>query len=151
MPSTIQVVLQQDVTKVGKSGELVKVRPGFARNYLLPRSLAVAATTAHVNRINHERAVFAARAEKMKKEANEVASKLSGVKVKLARPVGEDERMFGSVTTRDIQSALEAQGHKVDKKKIVISEPIKALGEYDVVVKFVGDVSATVKVEVVKK
>ena len=87
----------------------------------------------------------------MKKEANDIASKLNGVKVKLSRPVGEDERMFGSVTTRDIQSALEAQGHKVDKKKIVISEPIKALGEYDVVVKFVGDVSATVKVEVVKK
>src|SRR5215472_18128751 len=98
MPATIQVVLQQDVEKVGKSGDLVKVRPGFARNYLLPRELAVPATTAAVHRIEHEKAVALARAEKAKKDAREAAAKLSAVSVQIAQKAGDDGRLFGSVT-----------------------------------------------------
>ncbi len=151
MPTTIQVVLQEDVEKLGKSGELVKVRPGFARNYLIPRQLGVTATTAQVNRINHERAVIAAKYEKTKKESKALADKLSQVKVKIARPVGDDDRLFGSVTSKDIHAALEAAGHKVDKKKISLAEPIKQLGEFEVSVRLMTDVNAIIKVEVTKK
>lgn len=150
MPANIQVILQQDVAKVGKSGELIKVRPGFARNFLLPRQLAVPATSAAVHRIEHEKAVAFARAEKAKKEAREVAAKLSAVSVKITQKAGEDGRLFGSVTHKDIEAALKAQGFTVDRRKIEL-EPIKNTGTYDVKVNFVSDVTATVKVEVVAK
>src|ERR1700757_5092070 len=98
MPANIQVILPQDVDKVGKSGELVRVRPGFARNFLLPRQLAVPATSAAVKRIEHEKAVALAKAEKAKKEAREVASKVSALHITITHKVGEDGRLFGSVT-----------------------------------------------------
>jgi large subunit ribosomal protein L9 len=151
MPATIQVILQQDVQNVGKSGDLVKVRPGFARNYLLPRELAVPATTAAVNRINHEKAVALAKAEKMKKEYRDLASKIDGLVVTIARPVGEEDRLFGSVTTKDIHAAALAKGHDIDRKKMHLAEPIKALGTFEIPVKLLGDITATLKVEVVKK
>jgi large subunit ribosomal protein L9 len=151
MPANIQVILQQDVDKVGKSGELVRVRPGFARNFLLPRQLAVPATTAAVRRIEHEKAVALAKAEKAKKEAREVAGQMSALEVKIAQKVGEDGRLFGSVTTKDIYNALVAQGVKVDRKKIQLAEPIKSVGTFEVPVKLVSDVVATLKVEVVAK
>ena len=149
MPTTIQVILQHDVHNVGKSGELVKVRPGFARNFLIPRDLAVPATTAAVNRITHEKAVAVAKAEKAKKEARDQAGKLEGLAVQIARPVGEEDRLFGSVTTKDIAAALKAKGIEVDRKKMHLAEPIKALGTFDVPVKLLGDIAATIKVEVV--
>src|SRR5579862_2325472 len=108
MPANIQVVLQHDVDNVGKSGELVRVRPGFARNYLLPRELAVPATTAQVHRIEHERAVAVAKSDKLKKEARDLAAKLSALEIKLARAVGEDDKLFGSVTTKEIEAAVKA-------------------------------------------
>lgn len=151
MPANIQVILQQDVDKVGKSGDLIRVRPGFARNYLLPRELAVPATTAAVHRIEHEKSVAVARAEKAKKDAREAAAKLSAVSIKITQKAGDDGRLFGSVTTKDIEAALVAQGFAIDRKKIQLAEPIKAVGSYDVPIKLVSDVSATVKVEVVAK
>src|SRR5579863_4764900 len=102
MPATIQVILQHDVDNVGKSGDLVKVRPGFARNFLLPRSLAVPATIAQVHRIEHEKAVALAKSEKAKKEARDLATKLAGVEIKLTRAAGEDDKLFGSVTSKEI-------------------------------------------------
>jgi large subunit ribosomal protein L9 len=151
MPATIQVILQEDVPNVGASGELVKVRPGFARNYLLPRKLAAPATTAQINRLNHEKSVASARAEKLKKEAREVADKLGALEIKIAHKVGEDDRLFGSVTSKEIHAAIEAKGLKIDRKKIALKEPIRALGSYEVPVKLLSDVGATLKVEVVKK
>jgi len=151
MAATIQVVLQHDVDNVGKSGDLVKVRPGYARNYLLPRSLAVPATTAHVNRITHEKAVALAKSEKAKKESRDLASKLSGITVKLSRAVGEDGKLFGSVTTKEIEAAIKAQGFDVDRKKMTLAEPIKALGTFEIPLKLLTDVTATIKVEVTKK
>jgi large subunit ribosomal protein L9 len=151
MAATIQVVLQQDVDKVGTSGELVKVRPGFARNYLLPRQLAVPATTAQINRLNHEKAVAIAKNEKTKKESREVAAKINALDIKIARPVGEDDKLFGSVTAKEIHAAVEAKGIVFDRKKMVLADPIKALGKFEIPVKLMSDVTATIKVEVVKK
>jgi large subunit ribosomal protein L9 len=151
MPANIQVVLQQDVDKLGKSGDLVRVRPGFARNYLLPRQLAVPATTAAVRRIEHDKAVALARADKAKKEARDVGAKLTALTIKIAQKVGEDGKLFGSVTAKDIEAAVKAQGLAVDRKKIQLAEPIKSIGTYDVPVKLVSDVAATLKVEVVAK
>jgi len=151
MPANIQVILQQDVDKVGKSGELIRVRPGFARNYLLPRQLAVPATSGAVRRIEHEKAVALARAEKAKKEARAVAATLGTLTVTIAQKVGEEGRLFGSVTTKDIESALRAKGVAVERRKIQLAEPIKSVGTYDVPVKLVSDVAATVKVEVIGK
>jgi large subunit ribosomal protein L9 len=151
MPATIQVILQHDVDNVGKSGELVKVRPGFARNFLLPRSLAVPATTAQVHRIDHERAVALAKSEKVKKEAKELATKLNGLEIKITRAAGEDDKLFGSVTAKEIETAIKAKGFKVDRKKMHLPEAIKALGTFEIPLKLIADVTATLKVEVVKK
>ena len=148
MPANIQVILQQDVDKVGKSGELVRVRPGFARNYLFPRQLAVPATTAAVRRIEHDKAVALAKAEKAKKESREVADKLGALRVKITQKAGDDGRLFGSVTAKDIEAAVKALGVTIDRKRIQLAEPIKSVGSYDVSVKLVSDVAATLKVEV---
>ena len=150
MAATIQIVLQHDVDNVGKSGDLVKVRPGFARNFLLPRQLAVPATTAQVNRITHEKAVAVAKSDKRKKESHDLAQKISGLTIKIARAVGEDDKLFGSVTSKEIEMAIKAQGFVVDRKKMHM-EPIKALGTYEIPLKLLADVTATIKVEVVKK
>jgi large subunit ribosomal protein L9 len=151
MATTLQVILQSDVPNLGASGELVKVRPGFARNFLLPRKLAVPATTAQINRLNHEKAVALARAEKNKKEAQELAQKIGALKITLARPVGEDDRLFGSVTAKEIENEVKKTGLAFDRKKMQLAEPLKTLGTFDIPVKLMTDVTATLKVEVVKK
>jgi large subunit ribosomal protein L9 len=151
MPATIQVILQHDVDNVGKSGELVKVRPGFARNFLLPRELAVPATTAQVHRIDHERAVALAKSEKLKKEFRELAAKLNGLEIKITRAAGEDDKLFGSVTAKEIETAVKAKGFDVDRKKMHLPEAIKTLGTFEIPLKLMSDVTATLKVEVVKK
>jgi large subunit ribosomal protein L9 len=152
MPATIQVILQSDVEKLGKSGELVKVRPGYARNFLLPRQLAVPATTAQVNRLNHEKAVALAKAEKAKAGARELAEKINKLSVKIARSVGEEDKLFGSVSAKDIELAVKAAGiADFDRKKMHLPEPLKTLGTFEVPVKLMTDVTATLKVEVVKK
>jgi len=151
MATTLQVVLQTNVDKVGESGELVKVRPGFARNFLIPRGLAVPATTAAVNRIAHEKSVAIAKADKTKKEFQAVAEKINALKLTLTRSVGEDNKLFGSVTSKEIENAAKAAGVTIDRKKMQLAEPLKALGSYEVPVRLMADVVATLKVEVVKK
>lgn len=148
MPTTIPVILQQDVHNLGKTGEVVKVRPGYARNYLLPQQLAAPATLKNVNRLEHDKRQAAARNAKAKAEATEIAQKLSGVTISLARKVGEGNRLYGAVTTKEIEAALESKGVAIDKRKIVLAEPIKALGTYELPVKLGHDVTATLKVEV---
>lgn len=151
MATTLQVVLQSNVDKVGESGELVKVRPGFARNYLIPRGLAVPATTAAVNRITHEKAVAVAKADKTKKEAQAFAEKINALKLTLTRSVGEDDKLFGSVTSKEIENAAKAAGVPIDRKKMHLAEPLKALGTFEIPVRLMADVTATLKVEVAKK
>ena len=151
MATTLQVVLQTNVDKVGESGELVKVRPGFARNFLIPRGLAVPATTAAVNRIAHEKSVAIAKADKTKKEFQAVAEKINALKLTLTRSVGEDDKLFGSVTSKEIENAAKAAGVTIDRKKMQLAEPLKALGSYEVPDRLMTDVVAILKVEVVKK
>jgi large subunit ribosomal protein L9 len=152
MATTLQVILQSDVPNVGASGELVKVRPGFARNFLLPRKLAVPATSAQINRLNHEKAVAVARADKNKKEAQALAEKIGALKVTLSRSVGEDDRLFGSVSAKEIENEVKKAGIAAfDRKKMQLAEPLKALGTFEIPVKLMTDVTATLKVEVVKK
>lgn len=147
----IQVILKEDVSNLGKSGELVSVKPGYGRNYLIPQGLAMIATKKNVARLDHERKIIAMRTAKQQKEATDAAGKLSSATVQIERAVGEGDKLFGSVTAADIAEALAAQGHKIDKKKLHLAEPIKALGQYTVEVKLGRDVTAQVKVWVVKK
>lgn len=152
MASMLQVILQADVPNVGASGDLVRVRPGFARNFLLPRRLAVPATTAQINRLNHEKAVALARAEKTKKEAQALAEQINALTIKIARSVGEDNRLFGSVTAKDIENEVKKAGlADFDRKKMQLPEPLKAVGLVELPVRLMTDVTATLKVEVVKK
>ncbi len=150
MASHIHVVLTQDLANVGKGGELVKVRPGFARNYLIPRGLAIGATEGNIKRIEHSKKVAEAKAQKAMKEAGDLSTKLSAVKLTITRQVGEGDKLYGSVTHRDIEEALAAQGYVVDRRRI-ITEPLKALGTHDVQIRLAPTVTATIKVEVAAK
>jgi large subunit ribosomal protein L9 len=147
----MQVILRDDMENLGKSGEVVNVKPGYARNYLLPRGHAIKATESDVKRVEHEKRVIAARTAKLSKETQAEADKLSQVSVSIARAVGEEDKLYGSVTTRDIAEALAEKGVKVDSKKIHLDEPLKALGMTEVQVKLGRGVNATIKVWVVKQ
>lgn len=151
MPATVSVIMQRDVEKLGKSGELVRVRPGYARNFLIPRELALPASSAAVNRLAHEKAVAQARAEKAKKEANDLSSKLGAVELKLAHRAGDDGKLFGSVTSKDIEVALKAKGFDIDKRKIALGEPIRQVGTIEVPIRLDAGIVATLKVEVAAK
>jgi len=147
----MQVILRDDMDNLGKSGEVVNVKPGYARNYLLPRGHAIKATAGDIARVEHEKRVIAARTSKLAKEAQAEADRLSQVSVSIARAVGEEDKLYGSVTSRDIAEALKAAGEIVDSKKIMLAEPIKTLGMTEVPVKVGPQVTATIKVWVVKK
>ncbi len=147
----MQLILREDVSNLGKSGELVNVKPGYGRNYLIPRGLAVVATKDNVARIEHEKKVAELRAAKTRKEAEASAATLQGVEVSIARQVGEEDKLFGSVTARDIGDALKAKGHIVDHKRISLPAPLRTLGKTEIVIKLAGGVQATVLVEVTKK
>ena len=147
----MQVILRDDMDNLGKSGEVVNVKPGYARNYLLPRGLAIKATASDVKRVEHEKRVIAARTAKLAKEVQAEADALSRISVSIARAVGEEEKLYGSVTSRDIAEALAEQGVKIDSKKIHLEEPIKTLGMTEVPIKLGRGVNATIKVWVVKK
>ncbi|WP_348652750.1 50S ribosomal protein L9 [Polyangium sp. 6x1] len=146
----MHVVLTEDLPNVGKSGELVRVRPGYARNFLVPRGLAVGATAENVARIEHEKKVAETRAAKSKKAAEELAQKLANVKLTITKPVGEGDRLYGSVTSRDIEEALAAQGYAVDRRRIEL-DTIKALGTYQVPIRLATSVTATIDVTVAAK
>lgn len=149
MASTVQVILQQDLKNLGKSGELVRVRPGYARNYLVPRALAVPATSDNVARIEHEKRISAVKAAKARSEAGTVGDRLAKVTLRFARRVGEENRLFGSVTTKEIEAALKEQGLDVDRKRLVLPEAIRQTGTFEVTAKLLSDLSVTFKIEVV--
>lgn len=144
----MKLILREDVASLGRSGELVTVKDGYGRNYLLPRKLAVVANERNVRQLEHEKAVIAARQAKLKGEAQQVAGKLSAINVTIRRKVGEQDKLYGSVTALDIAEALAAQGQKVDRRHIHLPEPIKALGDFEVEIRLHHDVSAKVKVQV---
>jgi large subunit ribosomal protein L9 len=147
----MRVILREDMDNLGKAGEVVSVRPGYGRNYLLPQGLAVPATEKDVARMQHEQRLIAARLAKLAKELQSEADKLSQVSVSLSRAVGEEDKLYGSVTNRDIAEALAEQGVKIDARKLQLDEPIKTLGMTQVPIKLGQNVTATIKVWVVKK
>ncbi len=147
----MRVILRENLDNLGKAGEVVTVRPGYGRNYLLPNGLAVPATEKDEARMQHEQRVIAARMAKLAKQLQSEADRLGQVSVSLARAVGEEDKLYGSVTNRDIVEALAEQGIKLDAKKVQLAEPIKALGMTEVPVKLGHDVTAKIKVWVVKK
>jgi large subunit ribosomal protein L9 len=147
----MQVILREDLDNLGKSGEVVTVKPGYGRNYLIPRGLAVPATAQDVSRIAHEKRVIASRNAKLAKELQSEADRLAQASVSIPVAVGEEDRLYGSVTSRDIADALRAQGITVDSKRLDLPEPLKALGMTEVAVKLGHGVTAKIKVWVVKK
>ena len=147
----MQLILREDVDNLGRAGELVNVKPGYGRNFLLPKGLAVLATPKNVARVEHEKRMAAGRAAKARKGAEDVAARVEGAQINIARQVGEEDKLFGSVSGRDIADALAEQGITVDHRKVHLGEPIKTLGMHEVKIKLASEVQATVKVWVVKK
>jgi large subunit ribosomal protein L9 len=147
----MEVILREHVDNLGRRGEVVKVAPGFARNYLLPRKLALAVTEGNRKLIERERKVADAREAEDKQTAEALASRVSQTEITVARRVGETGHLYGSVTTSDLGEALAAKGLDIDKRKIQLDEPIKAIGEFTVPVKLHRDVTVQLKVHVVKQ
>ena len=146
-----KVILQEDVEKLGHRGDVVTVKPGYARNFLLPRKLAIEATTGNMKALERIRTSLAKKTATELDAAQKQAALLSGVSLKFTRKTGENEQLFGSVTSADIAEALAAQKFKVDKRQIQLADHIKALGEYPVTIKVFRDVTATIQVHVGKE
>lgn len=144
----MKVILREDVYNVGNSGEVVNVKDGYARNYLLPRNLAMLASAANIRQLEHEKAVIAVRQAKMKSVAEESAKKLGDVSVTITRKVGEQDKLFGSVTALDVAEALAAQGHKFDRRLIHLPEPIRTIGSFEVQLRLHREVQTKVMVHV---
>ena len=147
----MQVILQEDVEKLGTRGQVVEVAEGYARNYLLPRNLALPASAGNLKRLEKIRTVLAKKTATERDQAQRYAEVLNGVTVSLVRKAGETDQLFGSVTTADLAEELAKLGHEVDKRKIQLDEPIKLLGEFQVTVKLYTDVAAQFKVVVTRE
>ncbi len=145
---SMQIILQEDVEKLGTRGQVVEVAEGYARNFLLPRRLALPATPGNLKRLESLRATFAKREATEKEAAQKLAEMLAGVTLALARKAGENDQLFGSVTSADVSDALASQGYTIDKRKIQLEEPIKLVGEYQVSIKLHHEVAASVKLSV---
>jgi large subunit ribosomal protein L9 len=145
----MEVILREHVEHLGRRGEIVKVADGYARNYLLPRKLALLATEGNKKQIERERAKLEAREAEEKKVAEAIADRMANLEVVIARKVGETEALYGSVTTADVAEALSAKGFDIDRRKIQLAEPIKKLGDFDLPIKLQREVTASVKVRVV--
>ena len=146
----MEVILKTNVDKLGDEGDLVSVADGYARNYLIPRKLAIEATSKNRRALDHEKRMESDRAAKEKKEAEKLAEELSNLSCTIRMQAGENDRLFGSVTSLDIAAALEEQGIMIDRRKILLDEPIKELGVVTVPAKIHPDVTADIKVWVVK-
>jgi large subunit ribosomal protein L9 len=144
----MQVILQEDIEKLGARGQVVEVASGFARNYLLPHKLALEASSANLKRLEKIRATLAKRTSTEKETAEQQAALLNNVTVRLTRKAGENDQLFGSVTSADLAEALARQGFTIDRRRIALDEPIKILGESAVTVKLVHGVTAQFKVVV---
>jgi large subunit ribosomal protein L9 len=144
----MKVFLKEDVKSLGKMGDIVEVSEGYARNYLIPKKLAVEANVKNVREFEHQKKTIKERADKVRMSSQALADKLSSVTVTISAKAGEEGKLFGSVTTMDIAEALKAQGYDIEKKKIHIEEPIKRIGSYTAEVKVHSDVSAKITVEV---
>ena len=145
----MKVILTSTVPALGQTGDMVDVKDGYARNYLIPQGLAMVATMGNVKTLEHQKRIVASRVEKERKEAQDLAGRLGAVSLTLNRHAGEEDKLFGSVTTRDISEALLAEGIEIDHHMIRLEDPIKTLGVYNVPVRLHSDVVVDVKVWVV--
>jgi large subunit ribosomal protein L9 len=145
----MEVILREHIDNLGRRGDVVKVAPGYARNYLLPRKLALAVTESNKRQIEREKKVAEVREAEEKLQAEALAQRITASEIEIARRVGENNTLYGSVTSADIAHALEAKGFQVDKRKIVLPEPLKAVGEVTVPLKIHRDVTVQLKVKVV--
>jgi large subunit ribosomal protein L9 len=147
----MQIILKEDVVNLGKTGEVVNVKDGFGRNYLIPRGLAVVATGRNVRRIDHDKRVIEQQDSRRQKDAAALKGKVEALSITIAKQTGEGDKLFGSVTSRDIADAVKEEGIELDKKAIVLDQPIKALGVYTIEVKLAREVAANLKLWVVAK
>ncbi|HHW97486.1 MAG: 50S ribosomal protein L9 [Myxococcota bacterium] len=147
----MKIILTQDVEGVGKAGQILEVADGYGRNYLIPKGMAMAATSRSIAQVEHRKRIVADRIAKELKTAEAIKAKLESLSCKVAREAGEEDKLFGSVSARDIADALADEGVQIDHRQIQLKTPIRALGSYDVLVKLATDVVANVKVWVVAK
>ena len=147
----MQIILQEDIEKLGARGDVVSVKEGYARNFLLPRKLALEASPGNLKRLDKIRTSLAKRTATERDGAQKQAELLKDVSLTFSRKAGENDQLFGSVTASDISEALAAQGFQVDKRRIELAEPIKVVGQYDVTAKLVHGVTATFKVNVTRQ
>jgi large subunit ribosomal protein L9 len=148
---TLEVILREAVENLGERGDRINVARGFARNYLIPKNLAVEATSGNLRMLEEEEKLRSVRENKVLRHSERLAERLKKVSVTAAVQVGEEDRLFGSVTSHDIEELLKAQGYEIDRRNILLEEPLKALGVYTVPIKLHKDVECAIKVWVVKK
>ncbi|MBI5070059.1 MAG: 50S ribosomal protein L9 [Deltaproteobacteria bacterium] len=144
----MKVILREDVDNLGKGGELVEVRPGYGRNFLIPRGLAVLANAKNVRELEHQKKVAEAKAAKLKQSAEAVAKRLAETPISLTRKVGEQDKLYGSVTALDVVEALAARGLQIDRRSVDLAEPLKTVGDHEVPVKLHREVIGKVKVKI---
>jgi large subunit ribosomal protein L9 len=147
----MEVILRQHVDNLGERGQIVKVADGYARNYLLPRKLALPATEGNKKHVERERRIMDTREAEEKGQAESMAARLAAVDITIARRVGETEQLYGSVTTADIAEYLKGKGFEIDRRKLVLADPIKTVGEHTVPLKLHREVTVPLKVKVVKE
>jgi large subunit ribosomal protein L9 len=147
----MEVILREEIEKLGRRGDVVKVAAGYARNYLLPKRLAVAANESNKKIVEQEKQAYLRRESKEIGDANDLAKLMGSVEVTIAQKAGENDQLFGSVTAQDIVAALEKAGYTIDRKKVSLAEPIKALGDYKVTVKLHREVAVELPVHVIKE
>jgi large subunit ribosomal protein L9 len=147
----MEVILREDVDKLGTRGQLVKVSPGYARNFLLPKKLAVTATDSNKKIVEQERQAHLRKETKLVAEASDLAKMMSDLSITISQKAGENDQLFGSVTSKDIAEALEKQGYTIERRKIALDEPIKTLGEFRVPLRLHREVTTELTVKVVKE
>jgi large subunit ribosomal protein L9 len=147
----MEVILREDIDNLGNRGQVVKVAPGYARNFLLPKKLAVLANESNKKIVEQERQAHLRKEAKLQSEAQDLAKLMTGVSVTITQKAGENDQLFGSVTSKDVADALAAKGYTVDRRKVQLDEPIKQLGEYKVPVRLHKEVTAEITVVVAKE
>lgn len=147
----MKVILKDDIKKVGRMGDIVDVADGYARNYLIPKGLAIEANIKNIKFLDHEKRIIQDRARRLKNAAQDIALRISAMTLVIKAKAGDEEKLFGSVTTMDIAEALKNEGIEIEKKKIVLEEPIKRLGVYSVNIKLLPDVMTQLTLQVVQE
>jgi large subunit ribosomal protein L9 len=145
----MEIILVEEMPNLGEVGDVVSVKPGYARNFLFPRGIAIPANERQKRRVAHDRQQLEAKVAKLKESASAEATKLDKVSLTIEKAAGENGKLFGSVTTMEIEAMLRAQGFEIDRRRIMLAEPIKALGETEVEIKLHRDVRANIKLQVV--